>query len=255
MAFNINTAYEPRNTPTIDSVRNEYVKYILQLRQQEEVLRSYLIKEKNIWKKKYEDQKCEMNIIIHKHSVIAETVVKLQKQNQELTNQLRDEKRENNEIMLENRNFAETVVKSQKQNQELTKQFREMNENMLTLQKEHQKHTKKLRDNNSTYEKRNSCVAVTEINKRKTRNKDGFIYLVVSKSYAKKHLFKLGSTGDLKKRLPPYNTIKISKDRCYYGYYRKVSNMRYVENVIKNRLQNFRESNNNEFLNIPFHVL
>ncbi|XP_057321657.1 uncharacterized protein LOC130665340 [Microplitis mediator] len=89
----------------------------------------------------------------------------------------------------------------------------------------------------------------------KMRNKDGYIYIATTKRYAEENLFKIGFSDNLKARLTALNTGKISAERFYYSYYKKAFNVRKVEKMIHDVLEDFRDSSKNEFFKLHYTFL
>ncbi|XP_057320609.1 uncharacterized protein LOC130664626 [Microplitis mediator] len=125
------------------------------------------------------------------------------------------------------------------------------------LLKQNQESIKKLNEKET---KVNDLIRMTSgidnvINNIKMRNKDGYIYIATTKRYAEENLFKIGFSDNLKARLTALNTGKISAERFYYSYYKKAFNVRKVEKMIHDVLEDFRDSSKNEFFKLHYTFL
>lgn len=73
----------------------------------------------------------------------------------------------------------------------------------------------------------------------KQKNKNGYIYISTSKSYARINNFKLGKTENLIGRLSSFNTSQNSQDLCYICFYEKVFDVSRVEKLLHSLLEDF----------------
>jgi hypothetical protein len=92
--------------------------------------------------------------------------------------------------------------------------------------------------------------------KNKTiKNHDSYLYIATNIKYAKKNIFKVGITRDLKKRLSGYQTSQIKEDSYYYCYTFKCYNSKMVEERITGLLSEFREQSNKELYILDYQTL
>ncbi|CCU55578.1 N1R/p28-like protein [Choristoneura biennis entomopoxvirus] len=93
------------------------------------------------------------------------------------------------------------------------------------------------------------------IDKIVEKEKNGYIYIATSKSYASINNFKLGKTSSLNSREINFNTSRNSQDEFYICYYKKVYNVDKVESLLKDVLDGFKDKKNKEIFIIHYKYL
>ncbi|CCU55911.1 N1R/p28-like protein [Choristoneura rosaceana entomopoxvirus 'L'] len=93
------------------------------------------------------------------------------------------------------------------------------------------------------------------IDKIVEKEKNGYIYIATSKSYANINNFKLGKTISLNSREINFNTSRNSQDEFYICYYKKVYNVDKVESLLKDVLDGFKDKKNKEIFIIHYKYL
>jgi len=81
------------------------------------------------------------------------------------------------------------------------------------------------------------------------------IYIVTSKTYAAKNIFKIGKAKDCTARLCSYNTGKHSDDLNYFCYIHKCYNSVYLESLINSFLYQYRDKHSAEVFIINYKYL
>jgi hypothetical protein len=109
-----------------------------------------------------------------------------------------------------------------------------------------------LQKKNQELQEENNQLKVTNfiinnfVDNVKSKYKNGYIYIATTGEYARKNIFKIGKTDNLKTRLATYNSGRIEDDLLYYCFFEKVYNINKVENFINNLLEDFKEKRNKE---------
>lgn len=83
-------------------------------------------------------------------------------------------------------------------------------------------------------------------NVRIRENKREWIYIATTREYAKKRVFKIGSTKRLSKRLSGYQTGRLKQDQYYYAWYIKVYNAEELDHTIQKILEEFKHQKSKE---------
>lgn len=85
--------------------------------------------------------------------------------------------------------------------------------------------------------------------------KKTYIYIITSKDYSIKNIFKIGQTVNLKNRLSAYNSGRPDDDKLYYVFYEKVYEANEIEKKILLSLDSYKDNKNKEILIIDFNIL
>jgi len=83
-------------------------------------------------------------------------------------------------------------------------------------------------------------------NVRIREDKREWIYIATTREYAKKRVFKIGSTKRLSKRLSGYQTGRLKQDQYYYTWYLKVYHAEELDHIIQKILEEFKHQKSKE---------
>ena len=112
----------------------------------------------------------------------------------------------------------------------------------------------KLKEENERLKKNQSNIIVHYVTQYKPLENNTFIYVMATKSYMSKNLFKIGHTTDLKKRIKQHQSNRANGDEMYLIFSMKVFDSDVMEKFIFSKLEPFRQSKF-ELFHINFNML
>jgi hypothetical protein len=104
-------------------------------------------------------------------------------------------------------------------------------------------------------EKQKLSIMRHRYNMTRTLEKNDSIYIASTEAYARKYIFKIGKTSDLRSRISSYNTGRIDDDKMMFFFYEKCYNGKITEEHIMNLLVNFRINKRKEMVCVRFDLL
>ncbi|XP_055836968.1 uncharacterized protein PF3D7_1120600-like [Episyrphus balteatus] len=163
-------------------------------------------------------------------------------------------------IMLSRKSFKSLIMFVKTKNANIIKEYFINLEELLNDYSEYSKekmYTEKIEqiENDLQRANRSNYNLRSMIHNIKTKNKNGFIYIATSRSYAQLNTFKIGMTMDVEKRLPSFNTNNTVENRFYYCFFEKVFNATKVEAILNDLLEAFKDKKTKEMVNMHYTYL
>ncbi len=130
----------------------------------------------------------------------------------------------------------------------------QLNEQFKIKEKEFNEQLK-IKEKQLEREKIKNMNIQTFINNVKLREKNEYIYIATTSTYAKFNQFKLGSSIRLEHRLRSYNTGRPVGDKYYYAWIFKCSDSRLLEKNISHFLKDWKDAKESEMFVLHYNFL